>query len=39
MRSEPNEPTHPRSLTKFTDRLVLPPVLRPAQSRPGAYAR
>ena len=32
------EPTRPLSLTKFADRLVLPPALRPARSRPGAYA-
>jgi o-aminophenol oxidase len=37
MPSEPNEPTNPLSLTKFADRLVLPPVLRPTRSRPGAY--
>jgi spore coat protein A len=34
----PSKPTNPLSLTKFADRLVLPPVLRPARSRPGAYA-
>jgi FtsP/CotA-like multicopper oxidase with cupredoxin domain len=32
-----DEPTRPPSLAKFADRLVLPPVLRPARSRPGAY--
>jgi o-aminophenol oxidase len=33
----PSEPTNPLSLTKFADRLVLSPVLRPSRSRPGAY--
>jgi FtsP/CotA-like multicopper oxidase with cupredoxin domain len=32
-----SEPTRPLSLSKFADRLVLPPVLRPARNRPGAY--
>ena len=36
--SAPNEPTNPLSLTKFADRLVLPPVLRPRQIDAGAGA-
>lgn len=45
MSSKPGEPTEPTrppsppfslSLTKFADRLALPPVLRPAHSRRGA---
>src|SRR5262249_23302637 len=38
MPQKPAEPTRPLSLTTFVDRLLHPPVLRPAPSRPGAYA-
>jgi spore coat protein A len=37
MSRTPDVPIRPLSLTKFADRLTVPPVLRPARSRSGAY--
>jgi o-aminophenol oxidase len=37
MSRTPDVPIRPLSLTKFTDRLTVPSVLRPARSRSGAY--
>src|SRR5262245_20132937 len=37
MPHKPSDTTRPLSLTKFVDRLILPPALRPRPSRPGAY--